>query len=153
MKAKMTVEETWNGEDVKIRGKRVTGKTAWETGLIIEGNAKVLSAVNNGYLAASITTQSVEKGSKTESPSKYGNGKLPIPDGFKEVAKPANNNSENVLVVVGTPVTYGPYVEFLTRPFLRPAMDMAQGRAISLGEVNGRIEFKDYLVPKGGKVK
>ena len=52
-------------------------------------------------------------------------------------------------VLVGTPVDYGPYVEFGTvrsnaQPFLRPALDLAQGKTLTVMEKHGRQEFKEY---------
>jgi hypothetical protein len=139
-----TIKSTWNGHDVKIKGRKVINKTRWECGLIVEGQAKLLAAVMFGYMAASITTQQDDKGTDTEDPSKYGersdwaNSKV---EGFHKIEKPKEDN----VTLVGTPVAYAPYQEFLYRPFLRPSLDMAKGKTLTLGLVNGRIEFREYL--------
>jgi phage gpG-like protein len=152
MSYKTTVSKVWNGADVKIKGRRVVRSTAYETGLVVEGQAKLLAAVNYGYLAASITTQATDAGTEPESPKKYKGrdhpvvGKDPGTPLEMKIAKPDNPME----VLVGTPVEYAPHVEFGTvhtraRPFLRPALDLAQGKVLTIGEYKGRLEFKDYL--------
>jgi len=131
------VSQIWRGEEVKIASRRVTEKTIWETGLIIEGQAKLLCAVDTGRLAASITTQTEDQGTM---PSGEGAVATDV------ISKPGREQE----ALVGTPVFYGPYIEFGTfttraQPFLRPALDLAKGRALTLAERNGRIEFKEYL--------
>lgn len=141
--------ENWKGQDVKIKGKKVVNKSSFEIGLVVEGQAKLLCAVNYGYLAASITTQSDTKGTELESPSKYGK-ETPPPDhqvsSFKKIEKPGDNNE----VLVGSAVDYAPYIEFGTvksnaQPFLRPALDLAKGKALTITTINGKQEFGDYL--------
>jgi hypothetical protein len=142
---KTTIESTWNGHDVKIRGRKVVNKTRWEVGLVVEGQAKLLAAVMFGYMAASITTQEKDQGTELEEPTKYGersdwmNSKV---EGFQKIEKPKEDN----VTLVGTPVAYAPWQEFLYRPFLRPSLDLAQGKVLTLGLINGRIEFKGYIV-------
>lgn len=126
----------WNGQDVKIRGKRVVNKTAFETGLIVEGQAKVLAAVKTGRFRGSITTQSATEGTAVESPATAAD----------KIAPPRDPQE----VFVGTAVDYGPHLEFGTvnsdaQPSLRPALDLAKGQVLSIGLKNGRIEFRDYL--------
>ena len=142
--------ENWKGQDVKIKGEKVVNKSAYEIGLVVEGQAKLLCAVNYGYLAASITTQSDTKGTELESPSKYGK-EAPPPDhqvsSFKKIEKPNDDNE----VLVGSAVDYAPYVEFGTiknnaQPFLRPSLDLAKGKVLTIVTINGKQEFGDYLV-------
>ena len=126
----------WNGRDVKVRGKRAAGKTAFDIGLIVEGQAKLLINNVTGRLAGSITTQAPNRGSRVVAPASSAD----------QIAAPGDPNE----VLVGTAVVYGPYVEFGTRrsdarPFLRPALDLASGRAVSIAMRNGRAEFRDYL--------
>jgi hypothetical protein len=128
---KTTIESTWNGHDVKIRGRKVVNKTRWEVGLVVEGQAKLLAAVMFGYMAAS-TTKYGER-------SDWMNSKV---EGFQKIEKPKEDN----VTLVGTPVAYAPWQEFLYRPFLRPSLDLAQGKVLTLGLINGRIEFKGYIV-------
>ena len=123
----------WNGQDVKIRGRKVINKTIFETGLIVQGQAVVLAPVDTGYLRGSIVTQSASRDTDTR-PDKNGRKANGID------APPTDGE-----VWVGTSVEYAPIQEFLRQPFLRPALDLAQGKALSIGEKNGRMEFKDYL--------
>lgn len=136
MSYQVKTDLAWNGEDVKIRGRKVVNKTAYETGLVVEGQAKVLAAVKTGRLRGSITTQSAGKGTAVEGEAKAGD----------KISAPADDQE----VLVGTAVEYGPYIEFGTvgsdaQPFLRPALDLAQGKVLSIAQKEGRMEFKDYL--------
>jgi len=133
----VTVKKVWNGNAVKIQGKKVIGKSIYETGLIIEANAKSLTPVDTGRLAASITTQAYDKGTL---PRGIG------ADSNDVIDKPTNQNT----VYVGTPVEYSEYTEFGTiksdaQPFLRPALDLAKGNVLTVLEKNGRLEFAEYL--------
>jgi len=128
--------ENWRGREVKIKGKKVVGKSAFEIGLIVEGQAKALAPKDTGRLRGSITTQSYNKGTDIEAPAESGD-KISAPQSPDEV-------------YVGTAVIYGPYQEFGTvrnaaQSFLRPALDLARGRALTVIERNGRQEFKEYL--------
>ena len=54
-------------------------------------------------------------------------------------------------VLVGTPVKYGPHMEFGTiktdaQPFLRPALDLAKGKVVPLVERNAKVYFGQYLL-------
>jgi hypothetical protein len=157
MKIKTDVKSFWKGEDVKIQGKKVVGKTAYEIGLIIEGQAKLLCPVDLGYLSASINTQSIDNGtelsqvvpkvkvkkSKSQAHFDFWNE---MPEHFQKITKPITDKE----VLVGTAVEYGPYIEFGTvksdaQSFLRPALDLAKGRVLTIGEENGKFYFKNYL--------
>lgn len=125
----------WNGEEVKIRGKRMTGKTAFEIGLAVEGQAKLLTPVDTGRLRGSITTQAAGRGTSVE-------GKA---GGSDKIDPPQSQNE----VLVGTAVDYAPFIEFGTvhqsaQPFLRPALDLAKGKTVSIAVKNYRQEFKDF---------
>jgi len=63
--------------------------------------------------------------------------------GGDEVGKPSSPDE----VVVGTNVEYAPYPE-ASRPHLRPAVDLVQGRALTIIMNAGRAEFKEYLRQK-----
>ena len=145
-----TVTKQWNGKDVKIKGKKITGKTMFEVGLIVEAQAKALCPVAWGYLRASITTQAIDKGTQPDRPQpsfelmKHPTGQ-PY-SGPMTIAKPMSEWE----VLVGTPLFYAPYPEFGTiqsdaQPFLRPALDLAKGRTLTIFEKNGRFEFREYL--------
>lgn len=127
----------WNGREVKIRGKQVANKSAFEIGLVVEGQAKVLCPVDKGRLRGSITTQAdTGQGTATEGPATSSD----------QISAPRQDGE----VLVGTAVEYGPYVEFGTvrsnaQPFLRPALDLARGRTLTIVTKNGRTEFGEYL--------
>ena len=131
------VQSEWNGREVKIRGKKVIGKSVFETGLVVEGQAKLLCPVKTGRLAASITVQMLDRGTV---PS--GTGARPT----DVIAAPTVEN----MAYVGTPVDYGPWQEFGTmrneaQAFLRPALDLARGKELTIVKYNGRLQFGEYL--------
>lgn len=139
----------WDGEIVKVQGKHVRNKSILETGLIVEGQAKLLCAIDYGYLAASITTASNQWGNdvsalKPEADPKHSaNHKV---DSFRKIEPPPVDGE----VWVGTAVDYGPYVEFGTskmeaQPFLRPALDLARGKVLTIVKKFGKFIWKDYL--------
>lgn len=135
MNAKTEVK--WKGDIIKIQGKKVVNKSAYESGLIVEGTAKVLAPIDSGRLAASITTQTRTQGTK---PS--GEGAV----GSDVISKPTIDGE----AYVGTPVFYGPYIEFSTvrsaaQAFLRLALDLAKGRTLTIFRENGKYYFRDYL--------
>lgn len=132
-----TVEQQWNGKDIKIRGKRVVGKSAFEIGLIVEGQAKLRAPVRTGRLSGSITTQASDHGTEPSGMGAVGSDKIHPPEDENEV-------------LVGTPVDYGPYQEFGTvhshaQPFLRPALALARGQELTVTMKHGRHEFAEYL--------
>jgi len=127
----VTTKLKWDGDIIKIRGKKLVNKSAFEIGLIIEGYAKNLAPVKTGRLAASISTQSNKQGSAS---------------GADTISKPLTDD----VVLVGTPVQYAPYMEYGTirasaQPFLRPALDLAKGRAVTIINQEGKYIFGDYL--------
>lgn len=133
---KSTVALQWHGEEVKIRAKAATKKSAFEIGLIVEGQAKLMAPVRTGRLAGSYTTASADRHSSPEAPA-----------GASDVIKAPGDPME---VLVGTAVEYGPYMEFGTvrtdaRPHLRPALDLAKGKALTIVQNNGRFELKEYM--------
>jgi hypothetical protein len=138
----IVVNREWNGEEVKRRAEALAGKSSFEIGLIVQGYAKELVPRISGRLGGSITTAS-------------GSGQKTQPEGAGAVGtdtiKPPSDPFETF---VGTPVEYGPYKEFGTfktdaKPFLRPALALAQGKAVSIVQVGAKKEFGDYLNPKG----
>ena len=143
------VEQTWRGNIIKIQGKRVVSDSSFEVGLVVEGQAKLLCPIDYGYLAASITTQSRDKGTELETPSPNASKEHSFPhevSSFKKIEKP----SDEAETLVGTAVDYGPYVEFGTKymdsqPFLRPAFDLAMGKVLTIVKKNSKFYFADYL--------
>lgn len=146
---KVTITQAWHGKEISVQARVAIGRTAYELGLIVEGQAKLLCPVDYGYLAASITTQSIDKGTELGTPAPNSAKEHEYPHDvatFKKIAKPSDPNQ----VLVGTPVDYGPYVEFGTvrseaQPFLRPALDLARGKRLTILEKNGRLAFGEYL--------
>ena len=137
MKITPEIEKRWRGVEVKIRGKRVTEKTGWELGLIIEGRAKNMTPIDTGRLAASITTQARDRGTR---PKGVGARSYDV------IQKP----TDPMMTYVGTPVFYGPYQEFgsirnAAQPFLRPALAITRGDTLTVFMKNGRLVFREYL--------
>lgn len=134
---KTTVSAQWHGEEVKIQGKKVTGKSAYEIGLVVEGQAKELCPVDTGRLAGSITTAAQDKQTRPQSPA-TGADAIQVP-------------REEGEVYVGTAVEYGPHVEFGTihmdaQPFLRPALELALGHVLTIVQRNAKMHFQKYLL-------
>jgi len=132
----VSISKVWNGNAVKIQGRKVVGKSIYETGLIVESQAKSLCPVDTGQLSASITTKSIDRAS------------VPGPEAKPEdiIKAPTDPNE----VLVGTALEHGVYQEFGTikmdaQPFLRPALDLAKGKVLTVLEKNGRFEFAEYL--------
>ena len=143
-------KKLWDGEKVKLKMEKVRDKSVWEIGLIVLGQAKLLAPVRFGYLAASLTLASSTESNDVDDPSKYAKDRTDWLNAtiknFRKITPPIKTG----VVLVGTVVEYAPYQEYIHRPFLRPSLDMARGKAITIMMVNGRMEFVDYL---GGKKK
>lgn len=156
---KTTIEKQWKGKEVKIQGQKVISDSIFEIGLVVEGEAKLLAAKDTGYLAASINTQASDgRGTEPDNPNKYRATKL----NKKSAEYAAGAFSALVLdkikapdsweneCYVGTNIDYAPHVEFGTvrsdaQPFLRPALALAKGEALTIVQVNGKMQFKEYL--------
>ena len=149
VKPGVTIQSQWHGKEISIMGKKVTGKTSFELGLIVEGKAKELSSVHFGYLAASYNTQAFDKGTELESPGKYASETPPAGHDIKTFRKIKAPDDPNQ-VLVGSAVDYAPHQEFGTikmnaNPALRPALDLAKGKKLTILEKNGKMVFKEYL--------
>jgi len=141
MSFEVKTDLAWHGQDVMIRGRKAVNKSAYEIGLVVEGQAKELCKVRTGYLRGSINTQAAGKGTSPE----------PAKDG--RVAPKIDAPRDDQEVLVGTAADYGPYIEFgvltgAAQPFLRPALDLATGKAIPITQKNAKMEFADYLNPR-----
>ena len=140
MSYKQTYKSVWHGKEVKVIGKKVMNKSAFEIGLIVEGQGKLLAPKKTGRLAASITTQARLMGTQ--------------PKGRGAVASDLIGSPQaDMMIYVGTPVEYGPYIEFGTnrtesQAFLRPALALAKGKTLTVLLDNGRAQFKEYLRPR-----
>jgi len=139
----------FDGEAIKVRARNLAEKSVLAIGHAVMSDAKILCAVDYGYLAASIMVSTDEKQEGFESPAQYSDKVPPAShdkSSFKKIDKPGEANVAHV----GTAVDYGPYVEFGTarsraQPFLRPALDMARGRVPAIVQYEGRLEFGEYL--------
>lgn len=131
------VTMVWNGDEVKRQAEILAQKSAFEIGLFVEGQAKLLAPVDTGRLRGSIQTVS-------------GTGQRTKPkDSNDTIAQP----SEVRETFVGTGVDYAPYMEYGTiktsaQPFLRPALDIARGRTLTIVQVEAKKAFGEYLTPK-----
>ena len=147
---RIDLKKKWDGEIVKTLGKNVLNKSIYEVGLIVEGQAKELAARKYGYLAASINTQFQGGGDELEDPSKYAKEVPPASHDistFRKIQKPSQDN----VVLVGTAVSYAPHVEWGTvkmdaQPFLRPAVDLTQGKTLDIVKVEAKKHFLKYLI-------
>jgi hypothetical protein len=147
---RIDLKQTWNGQIVKTQCKKVSNKSAYETGLIVEGYAKELAARRYGYLAASFNTQSISEGTELDNPSKYAKEKVPINHDVKTFRKISKPNIESE-TLVGTAVDYSWYPEFGTiyqdaQPALRPALEMAKGEVLEIVKINSKKYFLNYLI-------
>ena len=127
----------WNGDDVIERAKKLVGKSSFEIGLAVQAQAKALTPVKSGRLVGSIHTVSWD-GQSTE--PLVSEDKLSTPSQVFETH-------------VGTNLEYAPYVEYGTRftdaqAYLRPALDTIYGKALRIVEVNGKMQFAEYLGSK-----
>ena len=138
MSLRVETDSTWNGDEVKWRGRKATGRSTFEIGLAVQAAAKALCPVKLGRLRGSITTQARSEGTEPET--------VKGSKASDKIAAP----SDDLETYVGTGVEYGPYIEFGTvrsdaQPFLRPALDLAQGKTLTLVRKNAKWEFGDYL--------
>jgi len=128
----------WDGPQVKVRGRKIVNKSPFESGLIIQTQTIALCPRDKSRLAGSYVTRSV---GKINTDIYFANAQ---PGDIIPTTQKPNE------AVVGTNVKYGPYVEFGTKrqkaqPHVRPAFDLSQGKVLTLWNVNGRIEFGNYL--------
>jgi hypothetical protein len=153
------VTANWNGDDVIKRAKSLEGHSSYAIGLEVSGVAKGLCPVG----------KSSAGGGKKNKPGYVGGrlrGSITVvsQDGHRTTPKGPGAESSDVIsapttpgeTFVGTPVEYGPYVEYGTfrmyaRPFLRPALDIVKGRVPKIVAVEARKDFGEYLNQKGEK--
>lgn len=136
---RVTTGLKWRGKKASVKGKNMTKKTVWEAALFVEGQWKLLAAVDTGRYAGSIT---VEMRDRATAFSTMGTG---VPEAGDKIGKPRNPLD----AVIGTNVFYAPYVEYGTvkthaQPAARPALDLARGKTLQLARKNGRQEFVGY---------
>ena len=143
----------WNGKDVKKRAEKLADKSTWAIGMAVLSNAKLLCPVKYGYLAASLMVAAYNQTTQLGSPSEFGTETGPKPARFQPIVKPNLSFDKPSEVFVGTAVEYGPYIEYGTvksfaQPFLRPALDMAQGKALEIIRFNSKLVFAKYLTTR-----
>lgn len=124
----------WDGDIIKRRAIELMGKSTFEIGLFVEGQAKLLTPVKTGRLRGSINTVSWN-GQKTEPANAQ-----------DAISQPSGTFDTHV----GTNVEYAPYIEYGTvnseaQAYLRPAVDIAYGRVPTIVEKNSKIYFEEYL--------
>ena len=135
-------------DEVKKRAEKLKEKSLMEIGMVVMSDAKLLCAVQYGYLAASIQTASNDKITALDSPGEFAEetaGAGHDVNTFKPIEKPKSQDE----VFVGSAVDYAPYVEHGTvrsaaQPFLRPALNMAYGKVPAIVKNGAKLEFKDY---------
>jgi hypothetical protein len=148
---KTSVGLKWEGQNIKIQGKKVSGQTAFGIGLVVEGEAKLLAAKRSGYLAASITTQAgTGEGTEPGNPAEYGSGIAEDGEGYSDAEMTIQAPDTEDEVFIGTPLDYAPHVEFGTvrqhaQPFLRPALALAKGETLTICKDKAKFYFKEYL--------
>jgi len=127
----------WDGPGVKVRGIRAINMSAVEAALVVERQAIALCPVDTGRLRGSITIEGMGESTQVVSPA-TSSDKISGPD-----------NPENE-IYVGSNVDYAAYLEYGTRSmdaqaYLRPALALAKGRAVTIIEKNGKLQLKEYL--------
>ena len=137
MKTETKIE--WNGEEVKLRGMRAIKMSAVEAAIVVERQAIALCPIDSGRLKGSITIEGMGESTAIEAPA-IASDKITGP------------NDENE-IYVGTNVDYAAYQEFGTKnteaqAYLRPALDIAKGKSVTIIEHNGRLQLKEYLREK-----
>ena len=130
----------WNGDIVKEMAAKLAGRSSFEIGLVVEGQAKELAPYDTTRLRGSITTVS-------------GMGQRTTPKEMALASDVIQAPRKPFETFVGTPVKYGPHQEYGTvrmsaQPFLRPALDMARGKASGIVQKGAKAEFGEYLNPK-----
>ena len=137
MKPTIKIDTRLFSAEVKKQAEKLKERSTFEIGLVVEGQAKLLTPVKSGRLAASITTQSTTGGTQMDTAA-----------GIVATDKILPPRSQNE-VFVGSAVDYAPYVEYGTvrsaaQPFLRPALNMAYGKVPAIVKNGAKLEFKDY---------
>jgi len=151
-------------DEVKKRAEKLKEKSLMEIGIVVMSDAKLLCAVQYGYLAASIQTASNDKITALDSPGEFAeeiNSTGHDVETFKPIQQPKSSDE----VLVGSAVDYAPDVEYGTRqgtrktksgstythpgmaaqPFLRPALNMAYGKVPYIVKNGAKVEFGDYI--------
>ena len=146
MATKGNVSMFWNGKDVKIKMDASKIKSVLQGALALQAQATMLAPVDTGALRGSITIRFKDRDIKS--------GYYKADKSGTEIDKPRDDDTAHV----GTAVNYAPYIEYGTarsvaQPFLRPALDLVQGKILNIFEKNGKIELKQYFSENGTSFK
>jgi len=148
---RVTIDTIWNGEDVKIRGKKVVQQTGFELGKLVEKTARFLAPVDSGYLRASITTQCGNGiGTEPGNPAALGGTGKQKGGGFSSWEMTIQAPTDPNEIYVGTPLYYAWHQEFGTiymapQTFLRASLELAKGNMLTITKVNAKFYFGEYL--------
>jgi len=140
------IELFWNGKDVKIKMDASKIKSVLHGALAMQAQATMLAPVKSGQLRGSITIRFKDRDIKS--------GYYKADKSGTQIDKPNDDDT----AYVGTAVNYAPYLEYGTarsvaQPFMRPALDLVQGKILNIFEKNGKIELQQYFSEKGTSFK
>jgi hypothetical protein len=139
MKLSIDVVKKWDGDTFRMTIlPKVQYRSVREAALFCQGQAILLAAVDTGRLRGSIGVKM-----RGETIVKNSDSGKSLPEDFIS-EEPAPETAH-----VGTNVNYAECVEYGTQtqsaqPYLRPAADLTEGKAITIIEQGGRAEFEGY---------
>ena len=139
MKMSVNVSTKWDGNTFRSTIiPKVEYRSVREAALFCQGQAVLLCPVDKGRLRGSIGVKMAGQALIKNSES----GKAQAEDFIQE--EPEKNVAH-----VGTNVEYSVFQEFGTQkmpaqPYLRPAADLTEGKALTICERAGKAEFENY---------
>ena len=164
MNWKLDTKAIWNGADVIAKNHSANQKSLLESAITIEGQAAAFCPIDTGRLRGSISVQMKTREHKNQNASKAQEGDF--------IGKPIKDNE----ALVGTNVKYAVYQEYGTapfelnksvkikgkwvfirthpgikpQPFMRPAIDLNQGKTVDEFKKQYKKEYEEYLKEKRG---
>lgn len=131
----------WNGKDVKVKMDASKIKSVLQGALALQAQAVMLAPVKTGVLRGSITVRFKDRDIR--------NGFFKDDKSGTNIDAPKDDDTAHV----GTAVNYAPYLEYGTarsvaQPFMRPALDLVQGKILDIFKRNGKFELKQYFNEK-----
>lgn len=141
MATKGNIELFWNGKDVKIKMDASKIKSVLQGALAFQAQATMLTPVKTGALRGSITIRFKDRDIHS--------GYYAADKSGTQISKPTDDDT----AFVGTAINYAPYIEYGTarsvaQPFMRPALDLVQGKILNIFQRNGKIELQQYFSEK-----
>jgi len=168
----------WKGEDCIIKATNTSKRSVFEYGIIVESQAAALTPINDGRLRGSIVTKTKDKTHSGRDFGKtYPEDIIPSPNDDTETRAVALVGTDvkyaNAVEYGSRP--HFPPVDMLktwakkvlgdeklawpvaigiskkgtqAQPYMRPAIDLTQGKALTVFKNNGRTEFKEYFKEK-----